>query len=102
MKKFDYDKECERGIEKWEDLIMHASWGREIEFSFNGIPYFLQPSSWNEENESYDEFLLYATITETEGELVLRGTSEQIVDYQFNGGYTLRENFEKFKLDYMF
>lgn len=62
-------------------------WGREIEFSLGDVDYFISRT------ES-----LYTIYDVNKDKIIYEGSAENILDFVFETGVTLKSNFEKFKI----
>lgn len=85
------------------DLVFCMKCGEEIEFYINGNCYFIQPdyeranSAGDTKKMSYPFMVLYDATDYDDPKILLIGTAENLIDYVFDGEYTLRNNFDKFK-----
>ena len=84
------------------DFIYCMQIGEELELHIDGRMYFLQPNYGEQKKNiawtQYDNFFLYDITQNYEGEKVCCGCLCDIIDYIFNGKYTLKNDFEKFKI----
>lgn len=101
IRKYDYSKEPDREVKTWDDLLFYMWMGREIEFFFNEVPYFVEPN-WNLETVNIEDFTLCICDSDPQGEIIFTGTDEQFIDYKFENKYTLRDNFDKFRVGDIF
>ena len=86
-----------------DDLIFSMQCGEEIEFYINGNCYFLQPDyqSANHDGDSkktiYPFTRLYDAENYDDPKMIFYGTAENIVNYVFEGKYTLKDHFNQFE-----
>lgn len=84
-----------------KDLIFSMHIGEEIEIFIDGKGYFLQPDydSSDENRAAHGISYPYTLLFDSESnEMLFRGTAEEIIEYVFAEKYTLKKDFEKFKL----
>ena len=86
------------------DLIFSMQCGEEIEFYINGNCYFLQPDyerkqkNPDSEKPPYPFTVLFDAKNYENPTILLIGTAENIVNYVFEGKYTLKEHFNQFEI----
>ena len=82
-----------------EELIFCLQCGEEIEFSIGDYNYFAQPQ-YGVTDEKEGKYILFKIFRYKENEqdclLIFSGTIEELVDFQFDDNFTLKENIEKF------
>lgn len=85
------------------DLMFYMQCGEEIEIHIDGKSYFLQPDykrfnkNWNIDNPSYPFTVIYDSSDYDNPKKIFVGTTEDVINYEFENKYTLRDNFDKFK-----
>ena len=82
-------------------FVYNMELGMEIEFSLNGHKYFIQPD-YERANDADSWFVLYDCLDLTNIPLPILcvGTSDDIIDYIFDDGSSLRKNFYSFSIDF--
>lgn len=74
----------------FREFEMALSMGREIEFSLGDIGYFI--------SRSESQHTIYNVNKE---EIIYEGSVENILDFAFETGVTLKRDFEKFKIAFI-
>ena len=90
-------------------LIYYIKLGDEIEFHIEEKRYFLQPNfefyeehrKEIEDNPKCFQYLLYEVDSDEHSTEIFSGPLEEILEYKFYKGYMLKDNFEKFEIDYI-
>ena len=86
------------------DLVLAMQYGEEIEFYLNGNCYFLQPDYERAQNDQgsqkppYPFTVLFDAKNYDNPTILIVGTTENIISYVFEGKYTLKDNFNEFKI----
>ena len=87
---------------KIEVLLFYLKQGREIECHFNDILYFIQPDYANNSlNTSSYKVLLYRCEKDQKDKRIFCGTPEELLNYNFDGNYQLKNNWNLFVVDYI-
>ena len=82
------------------DLIYSMQIGEELEFYLCGNRYFLQPqyetanAIWSKEIPPYPFTVLFDSNDYENPKKIFVGTAEEIVNYVFDGKYTIKNNFD--------
>ena len=75
-----------------EQLFHQLSLGRELEFHLGSRAYFIGPTSEGKGHSLH---------CETSQQILFTGTLEELFSYVFPGGYSLKEHFSEFQIDYL-
>lgn len=86
-------------IRTLSELLDYMHLGCEIDFTFNKLMYFLQPEEGAYKCNGAKKYIL-CDENSTESRIIFIGTDEEILDYKFEGKYSLRNNFSMFAAPY--
>ena len=78
------------------ELIQYIKLGREIEFSYNNRSLFLAPQY--DQNHCFLQYYIYDNVSK---KIIVAGTIEDILDFEFASHVSLRNNTDLFNFDYI-
>ena len=99
--KYDYLRKIDRtDMNTIEYLVLAMYIGEEIEVYIEDSVYFLQPDyeRKSEEWPAWRYTVVYDCTDFDNAEKIFVGSPEEVIEYVFNGKYTLKKDYNKFKL----
>ena len=83
-----------------DELITHIKMGREIEFNFNSIPYFIEPDYKTQDPKELKVILCDCSSNEV-GTVIFNGTIPELLTFKFEGKYDLENNYEMMSVEWI-
>lgn len=83
-----------------DELITHIKMGREIEFNFNSIPYFIEPDYKTQDSKELQVILSDCSADDV-GTVIFNGTIQEFLAFKFEGKYDLNNYSEMMNIEWV-